>query len=140
MYYFLEITGKPFVKQRPQVNNATGNVFTPQKTLNYETRVSNLFQIKYPNHKLLTGAISVCFFLFMPIPKSASKKKREEMLSFSELPTTKKDLSNMIKVLEDGLNLVAYHDDGQICDIYTIKRYSDRPRAIIILKEKQINA
>ena len=43
--------------------------------------------------------------------------------------TTKKpDSDNVIKIVLDGLNKVAYHDDAQICKLSFEKRYSKIPR------------
>ena len=135
MIFSLTIAGKPFAKQRPQVNHSTGSVYTPEKTLNYESRVSNLWQLKYPNHHLFKQPVIATFFMYMPVPKSAKKSVKEEMLTGKIYPLNKSDIDNMVKCLQDGLNLIAYHDDGQIVELHGFKRYSEDPKAIIILCE-----
>lgn len=135
MIYSISISGKPFAKQRPQVNNITRSVFTPTKTLNYESRVANLFQTKYPNHSLIKGPVVAMFFMWMPIPKSAAKLEKQKMIEGKVYPMNKSDIDNMVKCLQDGLNLIAYHDDGQVVDLSGVKRYGENPKALIILKE-----
>jgi Holliday junction resolvase RusA-like endonuclease len=50
------------------------------------------------------------------------------MMAGDILPIVKPDADNIIKIICDGLNTVAYKDDKQIIDIYFTKKYSDRPR------------
>lgn len=61
--------------------------------------------------------LKVAIFFFMTKPVSTKR----------ELPSVKPDLSNLLKGIEDGLNGIAWHDDGQICQIKTTKIYSDKP-------------
>lgn len=42
--------------------------------------------------------------------------------------TKKPDSDNIIKIVLDGLNKVAYHDDAQICKLSFEKKYSEIPR------------
>lgn len=42
------------------------------------------------------------------------------------------DLSNRIKVVEDALNGVVWHDDGQVCEIHLYRR-EDKARARVEL-------
>lgn len=44
-------------------------------------------------------------------PKSVSKKRKFDMLEGRELPLKKPDMDNIVKVVADALNGVAYHDD-----------------------------
>ena len=60
----------------------------------------------------------------MRVPKSASKKRRQEMLDAKIYPTKKPDLDNCIKQL-DALNGVAFADDSQIIYIDAAKRYME---------------
>ena len=51
-------------------------------------------------------------------------------------PTKKPDLDNIAKAILDSLNGIAYKDDSQIVSLLISKKYSDRPRVEIALKEK----
>lgn len=51
-------------------------------------------------------------------PKSIDKKLKNSMLTGDILPTKKPDSDNIIKIILDALNCVAYRDDSQICKVY----------------------
>ena len=61
---------------------------------------------------------------FYPVPKSFSKKKTVSALSGGILPTTKPDCDNIIKVVLDALNGVAYYDDKQVVSVSCEKYYA----------------
>jgi Holliday junction resolvase RusA-like endonuclease len=85
---------------------------------------------------MLDGAIRMMLMVYVPVPKSAPKKKREQMLLGEIRPLTKPDNSNILKGVEDALNGVAYIDDKQICDHDGIhKFYSENPRIEVTLRE-----
>lgn len=54
--------------------------------------------------------------------------------SDSDWATKKPDSDNIIKIVLDGLNKVAYHDDAQICKISFEKKYSEIPRVEVKIK------
>lgn len=60
---------------------------------------------------------------FLP-PKSTSKKKQKQMLDGEILPLKKPDMDNIVKVVADALNGVAYNDDTQIVLVSAKKAYS----------------
>ena len=57
-------------------------------------------------------------------PKSASKKRQQQMLSGEIPPLKKPDIDNIVKVVADALNGAAYHDDTQIIFTVAKKAYS----------------
>ena len=61
---------------------------------------------------------------FYPIPKTWSKKKKQAAASGELRPTTKPDCDNVIKVVLDALNGVAYYDDKQVVCVSCSKYYS----------------
>nr|DAG40359.1 MAG TPA: Endodeoxyribonuclease RusA [Caudoviricetes sp.] len=67
----------------------------------------------------------------MRIPKSATKAKRELMLTGKIRPTVKPDWDNLGKLVSDALNGIAYDDDKSVVDASVRKYYSDRPRTQI---------
>lgn len=83
---------------------------------------------------LLEGAIEADFFFFMPIPKSASKKKRDLMMKGEIRPTSTPDRSNMLKLYEDILQSVYYENDSFIVGGRVEKWYDLQPRTEILLK------
>ena len=47
------------------------------------------------------------------------------------------DMDNIIKIIADALNQIAYKDDSQIVDTTIQKYYSDNPRVIVMIKEAE---
>ena len=72
---------------------------------------------------------------YYSIPKSDSKRKREAKLDGTLRPTKKPDLDNLVKIIADSLNELAYYDDAQIVDVQCRKFYSDRPRVEVRIRE-----
>lgn len=129
----LTIPGEPVAKSRPRMTRS-GFVYTPKKTLNYETLIKELFIIKYPDFQPLEGPVRMNISAWLKIPKT-SKRKTEAMQSGEIRPTKKPDMSNILKSIEDALNNLAYQDDKQIVKIEIEKRYSTRPRIELIIED-----
>lgn len=129
----LIIPGEPMGKQRPKFNSWTKSAHTPEKTLNYETYVKEL----YANNRLpmLQGYIKATITAFYKIPASTSKKKKEQMINNSILPDKKPDVDNIAKIICDSLNSIAYADDKQIVSLAVNKYYSEQPKVIVQLEE-----
>lgn len=128
----LIIPGQPCAKQRPRVCN--GHAFTPAKTVNYETLVKQLY-ITQNFRQQIDGEIIMRVMAFFEIPKSASKKAREAMITGYTRPTKKPDWDNVGKIISDALNGLAYHDDSQIVTATVEKWYSENPRVEVELEE-----
>jgi Holliday junction resolvase RusA-like endonuclease len=111
----LIIPGKPMGKQRPRVMKS-GITYTPKETVNYETLVKQLY-ITHHSGELLGGSVHMGIVAYFDIPKSAPKKNRELMLKGEILPTKKPDMDNIVKIIADALNGLAYHDDSQIVSL-----------------------
>ena len=122
-------------KGRPRWSQWGPGPFTPKKTVAYETLIKELFAIKYPNFKPLEGSLSLNMIAQFQVPKSTSKKKRADMLAGKIRPTKKPDLSNVIKIVEDALNMLAYRDDSQITMISARKTYCETPGVWITISE-----
>ena len=43
-------------------------------------------------------------------------------------------IDNYVKLVLDALNGVFYKDDSQICHLKTIKKYSEQPRTVVVIK------
>mgnify|MGYP000867813781 FL=1 len=123
-----EVPGEPVAKERPRTNMATGVVYTPDKTKNYEETVKWCYQMaahgaRFPDDEPL----SMLVVAYRPIPKSANAKKKSLMRAGAQRPITKPDWDNVGKIVSDALNGIAYRDDAQIVDARVVKRYSDNP-------------
>ena len=133
-----EVLGVPVGKGRPKFSTVNGHAvaYTPSKTANYETLVRLSYQqhigaFMFDKDKPLRAIIRA----FFPIPKSASKKKREQMRDLRILHTKKPDADNIIKAVLDALNGVAYYDDSQVAEVIISKAYAEQPKVMIELCE-----
>lgn len=129
----LTIPGKPFGKQRPRVLK-NGITYTPKETVNYETLIKELYIIQH-FRKQLEGPVRMYIKAYFPIPKSVSKRKKEEMIAGKIRPVKKPDMDNIIKIIADALNGLAYRDDSQIVECTIEKYFSDEERVEIEIEE-----
>ena len=129
------IYGEPKGKGRPRFCRNTGHAMTPKDTVNYETLVRLEYgeeygDFRFPDDMMLDMRIMA----YYSIPKSASKKKKAAMLLGTIRPTKKPDMDNVVKIIADSLNQVAYRDDTQIIDCQCRKFYSDIPRVVVTIR------
>lgn len=117
------VPGKPFGKQRPRVNTRTRHTYTPERTENYENLIRMAFLKEYPNHIPVEGRVRITVVAAFPIPVSWSKKKREAA-ERQEISPGKPDIDNILKIVQDALNKVAYKDDSQIYSVQILKCYT----------------
>lgn len=132
------ILGEPKGKQRPRVTRA-GVAYTPKDTVQYENLVRVEYRrqcndYRFPDDSPLDLRITA----YYGIPKSASKKKRQQMADFQIRPLKKSDWDNIGKIIADSLNEVAYRDDVQIVDAQVRKFYSNRPRVVVTIQDAKI--
>lgn len=127
------IQGKVQAKQRPRLGRYSR--YTPEQTKNYENWVKLSFINQYPDFKPYENALKVIISVFFEIPKSASKKKREQMLIGKIRPTIRPDLDNIAKSVLDALNGLAYLDDKQIVLLKVEKFYDVSPRVELMVEE-----
>ncbi|MEG2395214.1 MAG: RusA family crossover junction endodeoxyribonuclease, partial [Ruthenibacterium sp.] len=65
------------------------------------------------------------------IPKSYPKKKAALCCQNIIRPTCKPDMDNVVKVVADALNGIAYHDDSGIVEMRIAKRYGNPERLVV---------
>lgn len=131
------VPGKPQGKARARTfyNPRLGRSqsITPEKTVLYENFIKSCYEAadikcRWFDKEPLQMEINAYF----DIPKSASKKQREEMIKGERTPTKKPDADNIAKVICDALNGVAYKDDTQIVSLHIRKIYAaDEPRVTV---------
>ena len=132
------IPGIPFGKQRPKFSSVGNYVktYTPDKTVEYENMVRLFYQqaakgFMFPDDAML----DVRIIAYYEIPKSVSKKKRQQMIERKLRPVKKPDWDNIGKVICDSLNKIAYHDDSAVVDAQVRKFYSEKPRVEVIIRQ-----
>lgn len=127
------IPGEPMGKARPRICR-NGHSFTPKKTVNYETLVKEMYSIakgEYYENKQLAITVRAYF----SIPESKSRKQKELMIAGAIQPTKKPDCDNILKIICDALNGVAYKDDSQIVTASITKWYADKPEVVVEISE-----
>lgn len=131
----LTILGEPIAKGRPKFSNrgGIGRTYTPEKTVNYETLIKELFNTS--NQEMLWGELTATIKAYFPIVKSVGKKKSEQMRQELIRHTKKPDADNLAKIVLDASNGLAYQDDSQIVHLEVDKYYSDTPRVEITINE-----
>lgn len=130
------VLGEPRGKGRPQFSTRSGMAFTPKRTVNYETLVHTEYVtqckgFRFPDDAMLDMRI----LAYYSIPKSGSRKERANKLENVVRPTKKPDMDNVVKMVADALNQVAYKDDTQIVDCQVRKFYSEKPRVEVIIRQ-----
>ena len=129
--YRFTIPGKPYAKRRPRAGyshklgrsityDAPGNAEAEQSVAHYAGRA-----IPAP----IEGPVKVQIVAVFEMPKSWSKRRRAEMLG--QYHTQKPDCDNLAKHCLDGMNRVAFLDDGQVADIQTVKIWGSRSETIV---------
>ena len=119
------VDGKPQGKQRPRFSRISKTVYTPTKTEKYEKAIAKAY-IDADGKCIPSDCyVSVNVSAFFPVPKSYSKKKREDCLERILRPDKKPDMDNILKVVLDGLNRVAYEDDKQVVELIGRKYYTE---------------
>ena len=134
-----EIPGPPQGKARPRVvraKNGASLTYTPDKTVAYEELVRLRFKAAAQSFCFADGAqlaiqITACY----PVPKSKSKRAQAEMIAGTIRPTKKPDCDNIVKIICDALNELAYKDDSQIVTTQIAKYYAEVPRAFVKIME-----
>lgn len=126
----IEIEGRPIPKARPRF--ARYRCYDPQMPL----KESVCWQIKNQfDAKPLEGPLTLNLQFELPIPKSYSKKKREQIYLGDVKHDKKPDLDNLVKFVTDCMNGLVYRDDSQIAAIYCTKNYSNHPKTRIVLEK-----
>lgn len=120
------IQGSVVAKQRPRLGKG-GHVYTPSKTKVYE----EICKLSYGNRYYFEEEyISIKILFKFEVPKSYSKKKKQEALE-GKIRPSKADIDNYIKSILDALNKVAYKDDRAVCSIYAEKIFADKSETIV---------
>lgn len=136
MIHYFCVEGEPRGKQRPRVAN--GHAYTPFETRQYEDAV----RLKYmaSGGFMFPARVQMKIVAYYRIPKSATKEERKLMLCGDIKPTRKPDVDNVLKIIADALNGVAYKDDSAINAVHIEKRYWEIPSVDVWLTDEGLGA
>lgn len=130
------VLGEPKGKGRPRFSTQTGRAFTPKQTVNYETLVHTEYMVQCKGFRFPDDAmLDMRILAYYSVTKSGKKKEKAQKLANVIRPTKKPDMDNVVKMVADALNQVAYKDDTQIVDCQVRKFYSEQPRIEVIIQE-----
>lgn len=128
-----EISGVPIGKVRHRstvMPNGMIHNYNTKKNTNYERLVKREYKKQYPNTYFI-GELVVSITAYYPIPKSWSKKKKQEAIDGIARPIVKPDVDNVSKIILDSLNGVAFDDDKQVIELHIHKVYGENPRVYV---------
>lgn len=127
------IEGEPVPKARPRFTQRGGYVstYSTSKTVEAERRVA----AAYMEHGdgVIEGPVGLICEFYMGIPKSDSKATKAKKKNGEILPLKKPDIDNLVKLVMDGLNGLAFADDCQVAWIRASKMYSTDPRTEVVI-------
>lgn len=133
------VPGKPLGKGRPRFSRASGRVFTPAATMNYEGKIA-LFAREAMGDRAPFEAgtpLSVTVKAVFDVPVSWSKRRRLSALA-GGLHTSKPDGDNLAKCIGDAGNGVVWHDDSSIARLLIVKCYG--PVAELVVEVERMIA
>ena len=135
MTHIFTIPGEPVGKGRPRFSgtkNGRVHTYTPDKTAQYEKLVKRHWK-ESGGKSFGEKQVAVDIYAYFPIPKSYSKKRVQEIIDNNEKPTKKPDCDNIIKIVLDALNGLAYDDDKHVVSVCCIKLYAthNKPRVAV---------
>ncbi len=125
------VPGPPQGKGRARATR-TGRMYTPAKTVAYESLVALAGQQAMRGAQPFAGPVAAEINAAYPIPASWSKKRQDQARAGQILPTGKPDADNIGKAIGDGLNGIVWADDAQIVRLVVTKRYDDAPCVHVI--------
>lgn len=117
------IPGKPFGKKRARgfYNKKLGRAVTVNDADNrsFEDIVRGIALTHFPSP--LVGPVRLTIVATFAPAKSWSQKKRDA--SYGRHHTQTPDTDNVVKAVSDGLNRVAWGDDGQVAELHARKQW-----------------
>ena len=126
------VEGNPIAWKRAGHRSIGGTTIVYDKQKMEKEQFRWWFKSKFKKEPF-TCPLKAEFIFNMPIPKSVSRRVRQEMLRGEFHHMKKPDIDNLVKFYFDAMNGLAYHDDAQIFETYLKKQYSDTPCVKITL-------
>jgi len=132
--YCWEIAGTPVAKARPRATAVGGHarMYTPKQSKNFEFQIRSIVskRIKEP----IKGAVRVDIEFYLQRPKKIIWKTKPMPRCYCD---KRPDKNKLAKTVLEGINGIAFRDDGQIADLRVKKYYCEgdgHPRTIINVK------
>lgn len=138
MIVIFVVPGKPQGKERPRLSKK-GSVYTPAKTKAYENLIRGCYVEQCGDVSFGDRSITLSVKAYVPVLAKFRKGERISALEGKIKPTSKPDTDNVLKVVLDALNGLAYNDDRYIYRLEIERMYSDSPRLEIKISDNEEN-
>lgn len=111
--------------------------YTPKDTQDYENKVRQSFLRQCDDEciKEYAGDIKVDIKAYFVPPKSTSKKRLKEIMDKPYLH--KPDCDNIVKIVLDSLNGIAFKDDNQVSNLTIEKVYGPEDKVEVEIEYKE---
>lgn len=131
------MNGLPRGQGRPRatIRGDHASVYKAGPDRKYEASVAKVARKAMGDRPPMLGALQIALRFRLPIPRSHTKAVRIAMAAGEIAPTTKPDLSNLVKAIEDGMNTIVFVDDAQIVRAVTSKIYAERPGVDVMVRQ-----
>lgn len=125
------VPGEAVPQGRPRFGH--GRAYDPPKSRKYKDKVRCIARCSAPESPTKCP-VRLTLVIYRGVPNSWSKCKQARAIADEIRPTTKPDVSNVLKGIEDALKGVWYEDDSQIVEYGLIgKWYAEEPRVYVRL-------
>ena len=141
MKFTIQISPKAQKRARSRAVKSGDRTFTMTYTdKDQRTEQNRLMALMYEHRppEPLQGAIALGVRAYLPIPKSKPKKWQAAAMAGEIRPTTKPDIDNLAKNIEDVMNGVFFVDDRQIVTLSVEKWYGEPARWEISLESIEL--
>jgi len=126
------IKGNPLAKQSARFTKS-GLLYQPKHITQYKNNLQFQIISQLPIGFIpIVTPISVEYHFIFPFLTTHSRKKR---LYGKIYKSTKPDLDNLQKAVNDALNSIVFKDDSQICQTIVSKFFGSTPGINITIKE-----
>jgi Holliday junction resolvase RusA-like endonuclease len=119
------VPGEPVAKQRPRVTRR--GTFTPRKTLEAEARIG----WSYREAARSSGQASARPSGPASVPADLDGQARYSVSMVFRCAGPRKDIDNLVKTVLDGLNGVAWLDDGQVSILHAERLEGGPPHTTV---------
>jgi len=129
------IPGKIVPKQSTRFYH--GHAVPQKRVQEYAEKVKAAYMSEYPFCPLVWAdkePLEVVISIYMAVPKSVSKKRKNEMIVY-EFPTKVPDIDNCCKSILDSCKSVIFADDCQVVALRVNKFWHEEDITEVLIKE-----
>lgn len=134
------IKGPLIGKGRPRARIVRGmgkkpdfvQMYTDSQTREFEAMVSALAQYAMVGRPPIARAVELNVTIYVQIPADWPQWKRDAASGQEIVPTTKPDMSNIVKSIEDAMNKIVYNDDTQVVSSDVVKLFHFGETATVV--------